>query len=393
VDSGLAVQQYTYEVKATNGAGQGPAVTVQYTPVAVSVIADFSISTTLGNAPLSVYFVDLSTTNDPSGIVSWLWNFGDGVTSVEQNPTHVYSMAGIYTVSLTITTSLGQDVESKVDLISVLAIAPDAPHSFTAIVSGRSISLSWTVPPSNGGAPITAYKLYRGATSGSLQLLATAGNVFVYDDANLQPGTYYYAVSAVNEAELEGPLSSEASAVVANTPPVASFTMTGSDNDFDTQTLVTFNASSSHDAETPYANLQYRWTWMNPSTPGYVFFTSGWTNNPVISLVFPLWGVTYQGTLEVKDGQGAVATTNCNIWLWDADYISAGFSVTPGSGPVATEFAFDASASKYGYSMGGTFPVDQVRWTGRMTACGTSIGPPPRPQYTPFHHLGRTRLS
>lgn len=46
----------------------------------------------------TVTFTDLSTGN-PS---QWLWNFGDGTTSVMQHPTHTYSQSGNYTVSLTI---------------------------------------------------------------------------------------------------------------------------------------------------------------------------------------------------------------------------------------------------------------------------------------------------
>jgi PKD repeat protein len=45
-----------------------------------------------------VRFRDRSTGN----IVSWLWSFGDGTTSTEQNPTHPYAQVGNYSVSLTI---------------------------------------------------------------------------------------------------------------------------------------------------------------------------------------------------------------------------------------------------------------------------------------------------
>lgn len=52
-----------------------------------------------------VHFSDLTT----NGASSWLWDFGDGNTSTDQNPVHTYAMSGNYTVSLTATNSFGTD--------------------------------------------------------------------------------------------------------------------------------------------------------------------------------------------------------------------------------------------------------------------------------------------
>jgi len=54
----------------------------------------------------SVAFNDTST--DVDGIVvDWVWNFGDGATSVLQNPTHDYINDGVYITTLTVTDDLG----------------------------------------------------------------------------------------------------------------------------------------------------------------------------------------------------------------------------------------------------------------------------------------------
>jgi gliding motility-associated-like protein len=53
--------------------------------------------------PLIVNFVDSSHSN----ITSWKWNFGDGNTSTDQNPSHMYSLPGIYTVTLIVTNAGG----------------------------------------------------------------------------------------------------------------------------------------------------------------------------------------------------------------------------------------------------------------------------------------------
>ncbi|MBN2467013.1 MAG: PKD domain-containing protein [Deltaproteobacteria bacterium] len=59
-------------------------------------VAAFSASPVSGPAPLTVNFTDESTGN----IVFWSWEFGDGGTSQDQNPTHQYIETGTYTVRL-----------------------------------------------------------------------------------------------------------------------------------------------------------------------------------------------------------------------------------------------------------------------------------------------------
>ncbi len=52
-------------------------------------------------------------------VVSWLWDFGDGTTSTLQNPSHTYSTAGSYTVSLTVGNGSASDTETKTSYINV----------------------------------------------------------------------------------------------------------------------------------------------------------------------------------------------------------------------------------------------------------------------------------
>jgi subtilisin-like proprotein convertase family protein len=65
--------------------------------------ANFYADTTYGQAPFEVQFVD-STIPMAN---SWLWEFGDGGTSTEQFPIHVYTEAGTYNVTLTTSSSNG----------------------------------------------------------------------------------------------------------------------------------------------------------------------------------------------------------------------------------------------------------------------------------------------
>ena len=60
-------------------------------------VASFTADPPLGQAPLAVNFTDTSTGNPDS----WLWNFGDGTTSIVRNPPmHIFTAPGEYTVRL-----------------------------------------------------------------------------------------------------------------------------------------------------------------------------------------------------------------------------------------------------------------------------------------------------
>jgi len=77
--------------------------------------ADFSGDPTTGTVPLTVSFTDQST----GSITSWEWAFGDdNETSTGQNPSHIYSNPGTYTVSLTVDGPEGPDTETKTDYIT-----------------------------------------------------------------------------------------------------------------------------------------------------------------------------------------------------------------------------------------------------------------------------------
>lgn len=65
-------------------------------------VASFSSSVSQGCSPLNVLFTNTST-----NAVSYLWNFGNGNTSTLQNPSNVYSQAGNYTATLTVTSASG----------------------------------------------------------------------------------------------------------------------------------------------------------------------------------------------------------------------------------------------------------------------------------------------
>jgi VWFA-related protein len=71
------------------------------TDSAPGLSCSFSSSVTSGSAPLTVQFTP--TVSGASGSESYSWDFGDGSTSTDRSPTHVYSTAGEYETALKVT--------------------------------------------------------------------------------------------------------------------------------------------------------------------------------------------------------------------------------------------------------------------------------------------------
>jgi PKD repeat protein len=122
----------------TSATGSDTRTKYDYIVVTVppALVADFTASPTSGPAALTVSFSDAST-----GIVeTWSWNFGDGGTSSEENPTHAYNITGSYTVTLTVTGPDGIDTEIKTDYITV--------------TDPGSVTVDFSASPVSGTAPL-----------------------------------------------------------------------------------------------------------------------------------------------------------------------------------------------------------------------------------------------
>ncbi|AKB52034.1 hypothetical protein MSBRW_2781 [Methanosarcina barkeri str. Wiesmoor] len=115
------VGSYTVTLTATNDAGSDKKTKAGYIKVEESAtdtdkpVADFFASVTSGNAPFTAVFMDGSVGNP----TDWYWDFGDGATSSQRDPTHTYSEPGSYTVTLTASNDAGSDKKTKTDYITV----------------------------------------------------------------------------------------------------------------------------------------------------------------------------------------------------------------------------------------------------------------------------------
>ena len=81
-----------------------------------------AFAVTVGVAGQMTYFTDQSDGNGGT-LTAWLWNFGDGSSSVQQNPDHVYATDGTYWVTLIVFNSCGSDTVMQQVVIVVDGIA------------------------------------------------------------------------------------------------------------------------------------------------------------------------------------------------------------------------------------------------------------------------------
>jgi parallel beta-helix repeat protein len=97
-------------------------------PINEIPVTNFTYSPINPTTQETVNFTDESV--DPDGyILTWFWNFGDGNTSSEQNPSHKYADDGLYNVTLKATDDVGQ-FANKSYKITVLNVEPTAEFNY-----------------------------------------------------------------------------------------------------------------------------------------------------------------------------------------------------------------------------------------------------------------------
>jgi PKD repeat protein len=79
-------------------------------------VAGFTASPTSDIVPAIITFTDRSSGTPDT----WLWDFGDGGSSTEQNPVHTYTVPGTYTVTMTATNAFGSSEKTRTGYINAL---------------------------------------------------------------------------------------------------------------------------------------------------------------------------------------------------------------------------------------------------------------------------------
>ena len=143
------------------GGGEGEEETATPAPPEIAgPVADFTATPVMGSAPLEVSFRDSSSSPD-AAITAWRWDFGDGTTGTEQNPTHAFNSPGGYTVSLTVTASSGSHTRTRQALVLVSApaavSAPVADFAATPLTDSGALTVSFRDVSTSPDAAITEW--------------------------------------------------------------------------------------------------------------------------------------------------------------------------------------------------------------------------------------------
>ena len=143
-------------------------------------ISSFEISNSVSCNP-TIAFNDLSS----NGPVSWAWDFGDGNSSILQNPIHTYVNSGIYTVQLTATNAYGSDIIVINNAVNIIDVSMQ-----TTLTNSFCVNNSVTLIANSPSGSINWYDDI------SLQNLIDSGDVFI--TPILSASTIYYAQSTYN---------------------------------------------------------------------------------------------------------------------------------------------------------------------------------------------------
>jgi len=118
---------YTIGLYASQG---GALIGEIFITVYPDIIVEIDADETMGCLPMEVNFTPTVIKDDEIDIISYLWTFGDGGSSSEITPSYIYEDAGVYDVSLKVTTSIGEC--DKVQIFSDYITVTGVPAKFVS---------------------------------------------------------------------------------------------------------------------------------------------------------------------------------------------------------------------------------------------------------------------
>jgi PKD repeat protein len=225
---------YTVTLTVRDNDGAQGEITKEITVLNVPPKADFTIisppkshqSTPQG----IIQFEDRSS--DPDGsIVSWRWEFGDGTTSTDQNPTHKYENPGTYTIKLSVTDDDGAtDTASKI----YDSLPPTSINDYDGSWRTEDFTITLTATDDHSGVQVIYYKINDGPT----ESVQADGQPHITTEGNNK--LEYWSVDGAGNEETHHVIDVK----LDKTVPVAD---AGGDQSVAQNVVVAFDASKSSD--------------------------------------------------------------------------------------------------------------------------------------------------
>jgi PKD repeat protein len=328
-------------------------------PNNVNPVAVAQASATTGIAPETVTFSS-SGSYDADGTITYLWDFGDGNTSTDANPTHTYTTDGQFEPSLTVTDNDGATSVAPVPTITIAA--NQLP---TAVANG-------TPDKANLKAPLVVDFSSAGTADGDGTIVSYAwdfGDGVGTSTAN--DPTYTYTAQGVYDVTLtvvddKGGSDDTTITVTVNPDNVApEVAITATPQFGKSPSIVTFGSTIS-DSDGTVASIVWNFGDGSPTS----------TNpNPVHT-----YGVgVFTATLTVTDDDGATTTRSLEIRSLPNVPPVAVASATPPSGraPVTVQLGsggsidYDGSIASYSWNFGDGSPVSTSPNPSHVYAAGT----------------------
>jgi PKD repeat protein len=275
--------EFTASVTVTDQNGDATSGTVDIS-VGSDLVPNASVSATPrdGYAPLQVqFFGSASGGNAP---LSYQWNFGNGDTSTDQNPTYTYQTSGSYTATLVVTDANGDSDSAPLSIEVIDNLVPQVSVSASPTSGIVPFNVDFNASVTNGDAPLTYDWNFGDGTPTS-----TAVN----PSHSYTAGGSYTATLTVTDANGDTATDTVAIQAASNSQPAVS---ASSDTDTGTAPLTVNLSATATGGNTP---LTYTWYFGDGSSP--------------------------------QSGQNATHTYN-NIGVYDAEVV-----VTDADGDTATD--------------------------------------------------------
>lgn len=279
---------------------------------------DIDASPSSGLAPLSVQLEPRAQGGDLP--LTYEWDFGDGDTSTQSAPSHVYTMPGTYTVSLKVTDSNGDQATDSTQVVVNSDDVPAVTAQATPTSGLAPLQVQFSAQGMGGNGALTySWSFGDGASDAGKNV------AYTYQNAG-----QYQATVTVTDADGDVATDTLTIDVGSNTAPAANASATPTSGFAPLAVDFFGNANGGN------GQLTYTWNFGDGATPVAQQNTQHTYTTPG----------TYTATLLVEDMDGDTSTDTVQISVLDNAVPAVNASASPDTGIVPFNVSFQAVVSQ-----------------------------------------------